>query len=52
MKFQTLIESDEGICKRALDDIQPISMQDFIDLLSVSFDRVEAYKVHNGEWVE
>ena len=52
MKFQTLLESDECICKRAIDDIQPIRIQDAIDILSVSFDRVEAYKVHNGERVE
>ena len=38
MRFQTSIESDEGICKRALDDIQHIRMQDAIDLLSVQTD--------------
>ena len=53
MRFPIVIESDECICKRALDDIQPIRMQDVIDLLRVSFDRVETYKVHIGEgWSE
>ena len=49
MRFQSVIESDGGICKRALDDVQPIRMQDFIDLLNVSFDSVETYRVHNGD---
>lgn len=49
MKFQIVIESDKGAFKCAVDDIQPTRMQDFIDLLRVSFDRVEAYKVHIGD---
>ena len=48
MKFQVAIESDEGVCKRALDDTT-LRMQDAIDILNVSFDRVEAYKVHIGD---
>lgn len=50
MKFQIVIESDKGAFKCVVDDIQPTRMQDAIDILSVSFNKViEAYKAHNED---
>ena len=50
MRFQIKIEDDTGTFSCTVDDINPVKMQDAIDLLNVSFSRViEAYTLHDED---